>query len=67
MEGWFLDALLLLFPIIVKQAEGKAAQQHDGNEVTSCQEGHEEVDDVPDEFETGQGTEMTITPAEQMR
>ena len=53
VECGFLDALTLLTAVVVKQTESVATKEDDGNEVTGREEGHEEIDDVPDEFETG--------------
>ena len=56
VEGGFLDALTLLTAVVVKQTESVATKEDDSNEVAGREESHEEVDDVPDEFETGNGT-----------
>ena len=57
MEHGLFDALPLLLPVIVEQAEGVAAQQQDGRQVTGGEESHEEVDDVPYQLKAGQGSE----------
>ena len=57
MEHRFFDALTLLQSVVVEQAEGVAAKEDDGYEVTSGEEGHEEVNDVPHQFEAGQRAE----------
>ena len=54
MEDRFLNTLTFLTAIVVEQTESIASQQHDGDEVAGRQEGHEEVDDVPDELEAGE-------------
>ena len=53
VECGFLDALTLLTAVVVEQTEGVATKEDDGNEVAGREEGHKEIDDVPDEFETG--------------
>ena len=57
VEHRFLDAASLLTAIVIEEAEHVAAEQNNGHEVAKRQEGHEEIDDVPYQFETGQGTE----------
>ena len=54
MERGFLDTLSLLKAVVVEQAEGIATQESDGRQVSSRQKSHEEVNDVPHQFETGQ-------------
>ena len=53
MENGFFYAPTLLLTIVVEQAEGISAQQHDGYKVASCEECHKEINDVPHQFETG--------------
>ena len=57
MEYRLFNTLALLVAIVVEQAEGIASQEHDGYEVAGREEGHEEVNDIPYQFETGQSTE----------
>ena len=57
MKRWLFDAVALLCPVVVEQSEGIASEEGDGDEVAGCEEGHEEVDDVPNELEAGHGTE----------
>ena len=62
MECRLLDALPLLSPIVVEQSEGITAQEYDGRQVAGRQEGHEEVDNVPNQFETGHSAEYHHHP-----
>lgn len=55
MEYRFFDALSLLLTVVVEQTEGVLAEQNDGNEVAGSEEGHNQVGDVPNELEAGQG------------
>ena len=59
VEDRFLNTLLLLFPIVVKQTESITAQKHNGRKVTSRQEGtNSKLAIAP---------KITITPAERIR
>lgn len=57
MEDGFLDALALLTAIVVEKTEGIAAQQDNGYKVAGREKGHEQVDDVPHQLETGKRSE----------
>ena len=57
MEDGFFYALALLLAVVVKQPKGIAAQQDNSHQVAGREESHEEIDDVPHQFETGQRSE----------
>ena len=57
MEDGFFYALTLLIAVVVKQTESVTSQQDNGYQVAGCEEGHEEIDDVPYQFETGECAE----------
>ena len=57
VEGGRGDALALLLPIVVEEAEGILAQEEYGNEVAGGEEGHAEVDDTPYRVEGDESTE----------
>ena len=57
VERRFLDAATLLLSVVVQQTEGIFAKNDDGYEVARCEECHEEIDDVPHQFEAGHSPE----------
>ena len=57
MEGGVLDAAALLATVVIEQAEDVLAEADDGYEVAGGEEGHEEVAQIPDELQRGEGAE----------
>ena len=52
------DAALLLADVVVERDEGELAQKQNGDKVDDGHERHEEVGEVPDEAERGDGAEI---------